>query len=222
MSNNNISTNSTSTIIKIGNNTLLPNISNNNILTNETLNDIIKSNTTNNNLNQSKQLLPETLKVPFVNKRMNTNIVLCLGVGVPVLLIILIIVICYFLKKKFKSKVASTANDSAEQKQIQMDEFQKKQPYNRIQNTSGLNNIALTPNNLSEIKVQNLKEEVNNIMSNRSSGSSSGRRKRVKKKQGNNSNKMAGFDGQEGEKGIQNEIKEQIKQYVIDEHNNNN
>ena len=32
---------------------------------------------------------------------------------------------------------------------------------------------------------------------------------------------MAGLDGQEGEKGIQNEIKEQIKQYVIDEHNNN-
>ena len=213
----NISINST--ILKIENNTISPNVSNN-ILVNETLDDFIKSNITNNNINQSKQLLPDTFLVPIVNKNMNTNLFLCLSIGIPVILIFLIIVICYFLKKRYKSKISSTANDSVDQKQIQMNEFQKKQPYNRIQNTSGLNNIVVTPNNLSEIKVHNLKEEINNIMSN-NSGSSSGRRKRVKKKKGNNNNKMAGLDGQEGEKGIQNEIKEQIKQYVIDEHNNN-
>ena len=63
-----------------------------------------------------------------------------------------------------------------------------------------------------------MKEEMNNIISN-TSGSSSGRRKREKKKTPNNN---MGFEGKENQKGIQNEIKEQIKQYVIDEHNNNN
>ena len=87
---------------------------------------------------------------------MNTNLAFCLGIGIPVLLILLVIIICYFIKKRLKAKISSTANDSADQKQIQMDNIQKKLPYNRIQNTSGLNNMALTPNNLSEIKVHNL------------------------------------------------------------------
>ena len=220
MSNNDKNISLNSTILKIENSTITPNISNNNILANETLDNLIKSNTTSNNVDKSKQYLPDTIKVPFVNKNMNTNLVLCLGIGIPVLLILLVIIICYFIKKRLRAKLSSTANDSADQKQIQMDNIQKKLPYNRIQNTSGLNNMALTPNNLSEIKVHNLKEEINNIMSN-SSGSSSGRRKRAKKKQGNNSNKMPGFDMQEGQKEMQNEIKEQIKQYVIDENNNN-
>ena len=90
-------------------------------------------------------------------------------------------------------------------------------PYNRIQNTSGLgNNIGESPNNLSEIKVQNMKEEINSIITN-TSGSSSGRRRREKKKVSNNNN--LGFEGKENQIGMQNEIKEQIKQYVIDEHN---
>ena len=220
MSNNDKNVSLNSTIIKSENSTITPNISNNNMLANETLDNLIKSNTTSNNVNQSKQYLPDTIKVPFVNKNMNTNLAFCLGIGIPVLLILLVIIICYFIKKRLKAKISSTANDSADQKQIQMDNIQKKLPYNRIQNTSGLNNMALTPNNLSEIKVHNLKEEINNIMSN-SSGSSSGRRKRAKKKQGNNSNKMPGFDMQEGQKEMQNEIKEQIKQYVIDEKKNN-
>ena len=193
----------------------------NNIITNTTLNDIIESNTTINNINQSKPFLPETIMVPIVNKSLKTNYAFILGIGIPIILIFLIILICYFIKKRMKSKINSTPSDNLEQNKNQMNNSQEKLPYNRIQNTSGLNNnIDVNANNLSEIKVHNLKEEINNIMSN-NSGSSSGRRKREKKKSSSNKN-MAGFVAQEGQKGIQNEIKEQIKQYVIDEHNNNN
>ena len=72
---------------------------------------------------------------------------------------------------------------------------------------------------MSEIKVQNLKDEIHNIITNNSGGSnSSGKRKREKRKMGN---KNVNNSSQENNKGIQNEIKEEIKQYVIDEHLNN-
>ena len=72
---------------------------------------------------------------------------------------------------------------------------------------------------MSEIKVQNLKDEIHNIITNKSSGSnSSGKRKRDKRKMGNNNLNIS----QENNRGIQNEMKEEIKQYVIDEHLNKN
>ena len=73
---------------------------------------------------------------------------------------------------------------------------------------------------MSEIKVQNLKDEIHNIITNKSSGSnSSGKRKREKRRMGNN-NKI-NSSSQENNIGAQNQIKEEIKQYVIDEHLNN-
>ena len=90
-----------------------------------------------------------------------------------------------------------------------------KQHYNRILNTSGnANNIGETPNNLSEIKVENIKKEIDEIVN--TPGSSSGRRKRGKKIPDKNNN--SGLYEKQDQ--MQNEIKEQIKQYVIDEHNN--
>ena len=93
-------------------------------------------------------------------------------------------------------------------------------PYNRVQNTSGFN-VGLNPNNfsMSEIKVQNLKDEIHNIINNNSGSSSSGKRKREKRKTGNNNN--INLSSQENNKGIQSEIQEEIKKYVIDEHINN-
>ena len=73
---------------------------------------------------------------------------------------------------------------------------------------------------MSEIKVQNLKDEIHNIINNSSGGSnSSGKRKREKRKMGNNKNLNI---SEENNRGIQNEMKEEIKQYVIDEHLNKN
>ena len=186
---------------------------------NNTLKDISALNNT-NNINQTNPFLKETIKIPIINKHMDTKYAILLGISIPILLILLILVICYSIRKKIRSRMLLTTNSNIEQNKINY-KNNKKQSYNRLQNTSGLNNnIGINPNNLSEIKVQNMKEEINNIISN-TSGSSSGRRRREKKKKPANNN-MAGFEGKEGEKGKQNEIKEQIKQYVIDEHNNDN
>ena len=208
---------------KIDNNTKLNdtilNIKYNDLLVNFTINDTNKNNT-NYNLSQTNQFLKKKVNIPIINKNIDTKYALFFGIAIPIILILLIIFICYYIRKKIKSKILSYPNSNIEQNKIHYKNSGKKQPYNRIQNTSGINNnIGLNPNNLSEIKVQNMKEEFNNIISN-TSGSSSGRRKREKKKKPVNNN-IPGFNGKEGQKGMQNEIKEQIKQYVIDEHNNN-
>ena len=97
---------------------------------------------------------------------------------------------------------------------------QIKESYDIIMNSSGLNNIMPSNDNLNEIKVQNMKEEMKSIINN--SGGSSGRRKREKRKVGKKHKNMTEFANKEEQKGIQNELKEQIKQFVIEEHNSNN
>ena len=178
----------------------------------QTLNDIISSNMTDN----------QNFNIPLINKSLDRNVALFLGILIPVILIILVILICYCIKKRIKSKMSSISSDNMNQKGLS-NQSRIKQPYNRIQNTSGLNNMEANPNVLSmnEIKVQNMNVDLhhnsNNISSNTSGSSSSSRRRKREKKKSSNNNMM----GQEGQKGIQNEIKEQIKQIVIDEHNNN-
>ena len=138
----------------------------------------------------------------------------------PIIIISIIILICYFLKKK-KSKMSQASNFDLNR--INFKNPGLKVPYNKLQNTSNIN-AGINANNISmsEIKVQNLKDEIHNIITNSSGGSnSSGRRKREKKKGSKNNNKIPGNTTQQEKKGIQNEIKEQIKQYVIDEHINN-
>ena len=152
----------------------------NNLFLNNTLKETSNKNNTNNNLNQTS-FLQEKVKIPIINKNVDTKYALLFGISIPIIFIFLIIFICYYIRKKIQSKILSNPNSNIEQNKIHYKNSGKKQPYNRIQNTSGLNNnIGLNPNNLSEIKVQNMKEEFNNIMSN-TSGSSSGRRKREKK-----------------------------------------
>ena len=208
------------TILNVSNSKSTPGKSNKEY-NNKTLNDIISSNKTNNQ-NQSKPFLSKTVNIPLINKSLDTNIALFLGILIPVILIILVILICYIIKKRMKLKMSSISSDNINQKNLS-NKSRIKQPYNRIQNTSGLNNMEVNPNVLSmnEIKVQNMNVDLhhnaNNISSHSSGSSSSSRRRKREKKKSSNNNMM----GQEGQKGIQNEIKEQIKQIVIDEHNNN-
>lgn len=191
----------------------IPKIQNNTIkhYTNNTSKNITKKS------DQSKPFLGKNVVSPKQYEDEGINYALYLEIGIPIILIFLIIVIYCYIRKRKKSKISAISNDNLEQNKNQISNVANKLPYNRLQNTSGLgNNIGINPNNLSEIKVQNKKEEINNIISN-SSGSSSGRRRREKKKSSKNN---MGFEGKEGQIGMQNEIKEQIKQYVIDEHNN--
>ena len=209
-----------STVLQIDNRTIITS-NTNNISINKTLNNIINTNITKNNINDSKPFIQETIIFPKINKNININIIFCLGIGIPIIIIILaIIIICFIKKKKVKKTITLEHNDSSlEQIKIQMNNSQENQPYNKVQNTSRLNSMAENLNNLSEIKIHKLKEDINTIRSN-NSGSSSGRRKREKKKSAN-SNNIPGFNVQQSQLGIQNEIKEQIRQYVIDEHNKN-
>ena len=136
-----------------------------------------------------------------------------------IILIIIIFCIFYCIKKRRKNKLIEEKNE-IEKNGLNFQNSANKAPYNRIENTSGFN-VGLNPNNfsMSEIKVQNLKDEIHNIITNKSSGSnSSGKRKRDKRKMGNNNLNIS----QENNRGIQNEMKEEIKQYVIDEHLNKN
>ena len=216
-------------------NTLIPNktsnLNNTQIITNNTSsekpfknnnNDTIFNNTNynqttqksiSNSIENSNPLLVNNVEGKLGKSETN-YLILYIEIMVPIFLILLIILIYCCIKKKIKSKSNKVENDSLDRNKIHGNNSGNKQPYNRIQNTSGFNNnLGISPNNLSEIKVKNMKEEINNIIN--KSGSSSGRRRREKKKQANNN-----IMGKEGQIGIQNEIKEEIKQYVIDEHNN--
>ena len=167
-----------------------------------------------NNSSQSNSILID-------NKFNIGDYTLYLGILCPIILIIVICMIYCVIKRRKKSYMNN--NEINDLNRIKFKNSAQKIPYNKLQNTSGVNNVSVNPNNISmsEIKVQNLKDEIHDIITNSSgSSSSSGRRKRDKKKSGNNS-KIPGYSGQEGNKGVQNNIKEEIKQYVIDENSNN-
>ena len=155
-----------------------------------------------------------------INNFTNYNyFILGLSITIPLIIFFLLMLIYYRIKKRMKLK---KQKENYKMNDINKEKTQNKKSYKKILNTSGFNNIVnQNENNLSEIKVQNMKEEMNNIISN--SGSSSGRRKRENRKIGGKKGKnISEFDNKEGQKEMQNEIKEQIKQFVIEEHNNNN
>ena len=188
---------------------------------NNSLNESNISMNSNKNYNRSKTFLPKNLTLPIINKAYDTNLVLAFGISIPIILIILIILICYFIKKKRKSKISSSSNFDLNRINFKNPGL-KKIPYNKLQNNSNINpNMNVNNISMSEIKVQNLKEEIHNIITNSSGGSnSSGRRKREKKR-GNKNNKIQSYSEKQENKGVQKEIKEQIKKYVIDENINN-
>ena len=175
-------------------------------------NNITKKNTnyTNNIINQTKPLLTKPIN------KIDTNYIFYLKIIIPIIIVfLLIIIICYCIKKRIKSKMKTNNDNISQNNQLNNSgDSGVKQHYNRILNTSGNANNIETPNNLSEIKVENIKKEIDEIVN--TPGSSSGRRKRGKKIPDKNNN--SGLDEKQDQ--MQNEIKEQIKQYVIDEHNN--
>ena len=155
-------------------------------------------------------------------KNMDKKYVIAIEILFPLVLLVLILflIVCC-IKKRKSTKLLTEKVGGSDKNGINFQSSANNTPYNKLQNTSGFN-VGINPNNysMSEIKVQNLKDEIHNIITNNSGGSnSSGKRKREKRKMGNNNN--LNISSKENNKGIQNEIKEEIKQYVIDEHLNN-
>ena len=190
----------------------------------KTIGDIISkaSNKTKNKLN-----FPKTIKIPIINKHYNSYLIISLFILIPILFIILLIYL--FIRYRKKSYKMKKIKENYDLNRIHVEKPKINQKYNPILNTSGINNVPQSQDNLSEIKIQNMKEEMNNINANNTNsnninmGGSSGRRKREKKKgEKRKKNDIGiGFDMKEGKKEMENEIKEQIKQFVIEEHNNN-
>ena len=193
------------------NNQIINNITTNNINNNYNVTNISNQLINQNNTKNAQNKIIDNLDPKFI---------LGLEIFLPIIVIIIVIIfILYCIKRKKKILIQENINN--EKNGIKFQNIVNSTPYNRVQNTSGFN-VGLNPNNLSmsEIKVQNLKDEIHNIINNNSGGSnSSGKRKREKRKMGNNN---VNFSSQENNKGIQNEIQEEIKKYVIDEHINNN
>ena len=193
----------------------------NNIFKNST--NIINNNSTINNQHKknsskNKTSIKNAIYNKFIPQKINLHyFLICLCVLIPLLILILIIYLYHRLKKRKKNK---KQKENYNINRIHKEKPQIKESYDIIMNSSGLNNIMPSNDNLNEIKVQNMKEEMKSIINN--SGGSSGRRKREKRKVGKKHKNMTEFANKEEQKGIQNELKEQIKQFVIEEHNSNN
>ena len=182
-------------------------INNNSSISNQLKKNSSKNRTSLKNAIYNK-LIPQKLNLHYF--------LICLCVLIPLLILILIIYLYHRLKKRKKNK---KQKENYNINRIHKEKPQIKESYDIIMNSSGVNNIMPSNDNLNEIKVQNMKEEMKSIINN--SGGSSGRRKREKRKVGKKHKNMTEFANKEEQKGIQNELKEQIKQFVIEEHNSN-
>ena len=129
--------------------------------------------------------------------------------------LISVFIYCFKKKKKNKTKQPKIDINQIAVKNPSSDRVNQKE-FHVLQNTSSVSDTNVAANNsLNEIKIlnninQNLGQEINNIINSSGSSSSSGRRRRDKKKS-SNSNSL-------DQNKIEKEIKDQIKQYVIDEH----
>lgn len=203
----------------VSNNLYLKNITKtaNYSIINDTLNEL---NISKNINNQSIDLIPSNNKtITLINKALGTNYVLGFGICILIILIFLIILIRYCLRKKRKSKMNSAANFDLNRINFQNPGL--KMPYNKLQNTSNINpGMNINNNSISEIKVQNLKDEIHNIITNSSGSSNSSGKKRREKKRGNKNKSTPGVSEQQINKGLEFNINNQNNQYAIDENLN--
>ena len=176
------------------------------------------------NLNKPKNLPNQTKTNIIANQKINnysndSNISTILGIGLPILISIILILI-FFIKKKIKN---TCSNDKKNLDDIKIKNSGSKKSQKEIQNTSSLNILDSSSNiSMSDIKILNMKNDLNGILSGRSidSLSSTGQRKRYpKKKDKKKATNIIGKDQASQEK-VKNEMNEEIKQYVIDENNN--
>ena len=142
--------------------------------------------------------------------------------GVIFLIIILFLIFLYYYKQRKKITIKKVENAS-DQIVIQNPSPVSPSVFQSLQNSSNVNDANTPPtNSLSEIKAANnsdnpeTSDEINNIMN--SGGSSSGRRRRDKKKPGNQEG-LIKVSTDDLDSNLKKEIQDQIKQYVIDEHN---
>ena len=155
-----------------------------------------------------------------------------------ILLITSIIILFFIFKKRKKINTSSISNNMIMNKIIiknppvpKPSSITKKDDFQSVQNTSNVSNCILPQNILSEIKDQNLQMQIHNIINNStsSSGGSSGRRKKKRIDNSANIMKSLGIDNKDAEtvkdeeintQKLEEEIKEQMKKFVVIEEKN--
>ena len=202
---------------------------------------------------QEKNILTIIKNITYINKA-NINITntsndslhfdkncnyLFLGIILILIIIIIIsiLILIYLFKKKAKTNSIIGLN------KIVINNNSNK-GFQKVQNTSKVNDIIQSNNVLNEIKTHNLKEEIHKIINTSSSSNSLGGGKKSKRKRLNNSNlnTSGGIDGKNDNNNInesnskdkeniiennsdintqklEQELKEQIKKYVVEDHN---
>ena len=198
----------------------LPNTASNSLILDDSLN---ATNITNNTLDKEKEantnsFITRNYTIPIINKTFDAKLFLGLSIlFLAVIVIMTALLIWYCLRKKRKSRMNSMTNDDMDVNNNQNGIKNKRNLYNKLQNTSGLNPERQNNNmSMNEIKMKNLKEEIHSIISNSSASKSSGKRKREKKRGNNNINNNYNF------RGNQTEVKEKVKQLVIEENDEKN
>ena len=175
----------------------------------------------NHNHNKSNNYINSKEKLPIlpVNSSAKTNnnnkyYSLIIGILCPIIFIIFIFLIIYYLiRRRKKLIIKSTKNN---EKKINYKNPGLKLSYKKIQNSSNLNILNTNNISMSEIKIQNFQNDINNMLNGPGNSSSSRKRKRGKNIIDNTNLR----EQQEKQKEVQNEIKEEIKKYVIGENAN--
>lgn len=176
------------------------------------------------NLNKPQNLQNQTKTNIIANQNINnysndSNISAILGIGLPILISIILILI-FFIKKKIQKTCSSEKKNLDD---IKIKNSSSKKSQKEIHNTSSLNILDSSSNiSMNDIKILNMKNDLNSILSRSSADSlsSTGQRKRYpKKKDKKKATNIIGQDQASKEK-VKNEMNEEIKQYVIDEKNN--
>ena len=155
------------------------------------------------------------------------------------LLITSTVILLFILRKRKKINTNSISNNMVMNKIIIKNppdlkpdnSINKKDDFQSVQNTSNVSNCILPQNILSEIKDQNLQMQIHNIINNptSSSGGSSGRRKKKRSDNSGDNTKSLGIYNKDSNtvkseeintQKLEEEIKEQMKKYVVVEEKN--
>ena len=205
----------------------------------------------NNKTHNITPIMNGTSNNSFLNDKNNNFIFLGIIFILLLILIISILILIFLFKKK---KRVNYVSNNIDLNKIVIDNSNNNNPNNniveqkggfqKVQNTSKVNDLIQPNNVLNEIKTNNLKDEINKIINTSNSSGSLGIGKRSRRKRGNNSslNNSGNSSGKGDSLEINNnnndlvnkdekktsdintqqleqELKAQIKRFVVEENN---
>ena len=204
----------------------------------------------NNKTYNNTSIMNGTSNNSFLNDKNNNFIFLGIIFILLLILIISILILIFLFKKK---KRVNYVSNNIDLNKIVIDNsnnnnnnpnniIEQKGGFQKVQNTSKVNDLIQPNNVLNEIKTNNLKDEINKIINTSNSSGSLGIGKRSRRKRGNNSslnnsgnssgkgdslevnnndliNKDEKKNSDVNTQQLEQELKAQIKRFVVEENN---